>query len=40
MGTLVARLRDDELAARREFAEPFGRLAAPERREAVKNVFR
>jgi CHAD domain-containing protein len=40
MGTLVARLRDDELAARREFAESFDRLAAPERREAVKDAFR
>jgi len=39
MGTLVARLRDDELAARREFAEPFGVLAAPERRSAVKRAF-
>ena len=39
MGTLVARLRDDELAARREFAEPFGRLAAPEQRAAVKDAF-
>ena len=39
MGTLVARLRDDELAARREFAEPFGVLAAPDRRAAVKDAF-
>jgi CHAD domain-containing protein len=39
MGTLVARLRDDELATRRAFAEPFGRLAAPERRAAVKHAF-
>jgi CHAD domain-containing protein len=40
MGTLVARLRDDELAARREFAESFARLAAPDRRDAVKHTFR
>jgi CHAD domain-containing protein len=40
MGTLVARLRDDELAARREFAESFQHLAAPKRRDAVKHAFR
>jgi CHAD domain-containing protein len=40
MGTLVARLRDDELAARREFAAPFERLAAPELREAVSDRLR
>jgi CHAD domain-containing protein len=39
MGTLVARLRDDELAARTEFAKPFGVLAASERRSAVKSAF-
>ena len=39
MGTLIARLRDDELAARREFAEPFGVLAAPDRRAAVEDAF-
>jgi CHAD domain-containing protein len=39
MGTLVARLHDDELAARREFAEPFARLAAPDRRTAVGDAF-
>ena len=39
MGTLIARLRDDELAARREFAKPFHRLAAPDRRAAVKHSF-
>ena len=30
MGTLVARLRDDELAARRAFAESFAELASPD----------
>jgi CHAD domain-containing protein len=40
MGTLVARLRDDELAARREFAESFERLAAAELREAVAERLR
>jgi CHAD domain-containing protein len=39
MGTLIARLRDDELAARREFAEPFSALAAPDRRAAVEEAF-
>lgn len=39
MGTLVARLRDDELAARREFAELFERLAGPDRRAAVTAAF-
>ncbi len=39
MGTLVARLRDDELAARREFAEPFGELASAGRRDAVNDTF-
>jgi len=39
MGTLVARLRDDELAARREFAEPFASLASPDRRDAVQETF-
>jgi CHAD domain-containing protein len=40
MGTLVARLRDDELAARREFAEPFARLAASQQRASVHDAFR
>ena len=35
MGTLVARLRDDELAARRAFAESFAELASPAQRDAV-----
>jgi CHAD domain-containing protein len=35
MGTLVARLRDDELAARRAFAESFAKLASPAQRDAV-----
>jgi CHAD domain-containing protein len=39
MGTLVARLRDDELAARREFAEPFAELASADRRDAVNDTF-
>jgi CHAD domain-containing protein len=39
MGTLVARLRDDELAARREFAEPFAELASADRRDAVSETF-
>jgi CHAD domain-containing protein len=39
MGTLVARLRDDELAARREFAERFAELASAERRDAVIETF-
>jgi hypothetical protein len=39
MGVLVARLRDDELAARREFAAPFAALAAPDRRAAVRDAF-
>jgi len=37
MGTLVARLRDDELAARRAFAESFSELAAADRRAAVND---
>jgi CHAD domain-containing protein len=39
MGTLVARLRDDELAARREFAESFAELASVQRRDAVTETF-
>jgi CHAD domain-containing protein len=39
MGTLVARLRDDELAARREFAEPFAGLSSPDRCDAVLKTF-
>jgi CHAD domain-containing protein len=39
MGTLVARLRDDELAARRAFAESFAELASPDRRDAVDETF-
>jgi CHAD domain-containing protein len=39
MGTLVARLRDDELAARRAFADSFAGLASPDRREAVNDTF-
>jgi CHAD domain-containing protein len=39
MGTLVARLRDDELAARRAFAESFAELAAADRRAAVNDTF-
>jgi CHAD domain-containing protein len=39
MGTLVARLRDDELAARREFADPFAELASPGQRDAVTETF-
>jgi CHAD domain-containing protein len=39
MGTLVARLRDDELAARRAFAESFAELAAPAQREAISVTF-
>jgi CHAD domain-containing protein len=39
MGTLVARLRDDELAARRAFAEPFAELASADRRDAVSETF-
>jgi CHAD domain-containing protein len=39
MGTLVARLRDDELAARRAFAESFAELAATDRRDAVNDTF-
>jgi CHAD domain-containing protein len=39
MGTLVARLRDDELAARHTFADPFAELASPEQREAVRSAF-
>jgi CHAD domain-containing protein len=37
MGTLVARLRDDELAARRAFADSFSELAAADRRAAVND---
>jgi CHAD domain-containing protein len=39
MGTLVARLRDDELAARRAFAESFAELASADRRDAVNDTF-
>jgi CHAD domain-containing protein len=39
MGTLVARLRDDELAARRAFAESFAELASPDRRDQVNDTF-
>jgi CHAD domain-containing protein len=39
MGTLVARLRDDELAARHAFAESFAELASPDRRDAVNDTF-
>jgi CHAD domain-containing protein len=39
MGTLVARLRDDELAARRAFAESFSELASADRRDAVNDSF-
>jgi CHAD domain-containing protein len=39
MGTLVARLRDEELAARQAFAESFARLAATDRRDAVNDTF-
>jgi CHAD domain-containing protein len=39
MGTLVARLRDDELAARRGFAQPFAELASVQRRDAVTETF-
>jgi CHAD domain-containing protein len=39
MGTLVARLRDDELAARRAFAESFAELASPAQRDAVTGAF-
>ena len=40
MGTLVARLRDDELAARRAFAESFAELASADRRDAVNGHLR
>jgi CHAD domain-containing protein len=39
MGTLVARLRDDELAARHAFADPFAELASPEQRDVVRGAF-
>jgi CHAD domain-containing protein len=39
MGTLVARLRDEELAARQAFAESFAGLAATDRRDAVNDTF-
>jgi CHAD domain-containing protein len=39
MGTLIARLRDDELAARREFAVPFGGLTATDQRAAIEAAF-
>jgi CHAD domain-containing protein len=39
MGTLVARLRDDELAARRAFAESFAELASADRHDAVNDTF-
>jgi CHAD domain-containing protein len=39
MGTLVARLRDDELAARHAVADPFAELASPEQRDAVRGAF-
>jgi CHAD domain-containing protein len=39
MGTLVARLRDDELAARYAFAEAFAGLASADRRDAVNDAF-
>ena len=40
MGTLIARLRDDELAARREFAELFEAFASRGQRDAVADTFR
>jgi len=39
MGTLVERLRSDELAARREFAERFAKLSAEHERRAVSEAF-
>jgi CHAD domain-containing protein len=39
-GALAQRLRDDELAARQEFAARFAAFAARDRRRAVRETFR
>jgi hypothetical protein len=39
-GVLVSKLREDELAARSEFAETFSGFAASSQRALVKETFR
>ena len=39
-GVLVSKLREDELAAREEFAATFSEFAAKPQRKLVKDTFR